>query len=39
MAERQRQKYKSLQCMYNLMHVVEQVPKGGMQKQAKGKWQ
>ena len=28
------QKYKQLQSMYNLMHGLEQVPTGGMQKQA-----
>ena len=33
------QKYKQLQSIYNLMHGLEQVPKGVMEKQAKGKWQ
>ena len=31
--------YKPLQSIYNLMHGVEHVTKGVMQKQAKGKWQ
>ena len=39
MAKRQRQKYKPLQSTYNLVHGVEQEPKGAMQKQTKGKWQ
>ena len=33
MAKWQRQKYKLLQSVYNLMHELEQVPKGVMQKQ------
>ena len=33
----QRQKYKPLQ-KYNVMHRLAQVPKGVVQKQAKGKW-
>ena len=33
MAKRQRQKYKPLQSIYNLMHGLEQVTKGVMQKQ------
>ena len=39
MAKKQRQKYKPLQSKCNLIHWLEQVPKGEMQKQAKGKWQ
>ena len=37
MAKWQRQKYKALQSIYNLMHGLELVPKGVMEKQAKGK--
>ena len=39
MAKRQRQKHKSLQNIYNLMHGLEEVLKGVMQKQPKGKWE
>ena len=39
MWKRQRQKYKPLQSIYNLMHGLQHLPKGIMQKQAKGKWQ
>ena len=38
MVKRQRQKYKQLQSIYNLMRELEQVPKGVMQKQANVKW-
>ena len=39
MAMRQREKYKPLQSIYDLMHVLEKEPKGVIQKQAKVKWQ
>ena len=39
MVKRQRQKYKPLKSIYNLMHRLEQITKYVMQKQAKGKWQ
>ena len=39
MVKRQRQKYKQLQSIYNLMHGLEQVPKGVMPKQVNVKWQ
>ena len=37
MVKRQRQKYKPLKSIYNLMHRLEQITKYVMQKQAKGK--
>ena len=37
--KKQRQKWKQLQSIYNLMHGLEQVPKGVMEKQANFKWQ
>ena len=37
MDTRQRQKYKPLQSIYNFMHGLEQVTKGVMQKQTRGK--
>ena len=37
--KRKRQNYKQLESIYNLMHGLEQVPKGVMEKQDKGKWQ
>ena len=39
MAKRQEQKYKPLQSTYNVMHMLEQVPKGVVQTQDKVKWQ
>ena len=39
MAKRRRQKYKPLQSIYNFMHGLEQVTKGVMQKQPRGKWE
>ena len=30
---------KPLQSIYNLMHGLEQIPKGVIKKQVKGKWQ
>ena len=38
-ATRKRQKYKSFQSVYKVMHSLEQVPKEVAQKQAIGKWQ
>ena len=39
MVKRQRQKYKQLQSICNLMYGLEQVPKGVIQKQANVEWQ
>ena len=39
MAKKQRQKYKPLQSTYNVMHMLEKVPKGVVQTQVKFKWQ
>ena len=39
MVKRQRQKYKQLQSIYNLMHGLEQAPNGIMQKQVNVKRQ
>ena len=39
MTKKHRQKYNPLKSIYHLIHGLEQVPEGKMQKQANDKWQ